>query len=134
MKENVDKQIESLMDKVIKKSALEQPSFDFTANVMAQVECVEQNITTTYQPLISKRVWVMIFFGFIAFVAYIMFVTKPEDSSWFTAIGIDTENISNLLNGIHPSRIAGYGVGLLAVMLLVQIPLLKNYFDKRILN
>ncbi|MEZ4803800.1 MAG: hypothetical protein R2797_13585 [Gelidibacter sp.] len=134
MKENVDKQIENLVDKAMKTSALETPSFNFTTDVMAQVESVQQRATTTYQPLISKRVWILILAGFLVFVAYTIFITKPEASGWFTNLDLNSERVSKRLTNIQTPRIAAYGVGLLALMLLVQIPFLKNYFDKRILG
>ncbi len=80
MKKNVDKQIENLVDKVMKQSTLETPSIDFTSHIMVQVEAAKQSTSTTYQPLISKRVWAIISIGFIAFVGYILYVIKPETS------------------------------------------------------
>ncbi len=133
MKENVDNQLENLIKKAVKQSALESPSFDFTANLMLKVDIIKQSATTTYQPLISKQMWFLIFTGFVAFVAYILFITKPEASKWFSAIDILNANkISNLFSGIHLSRTVLYSVVFFAVMLLIQIPLLKNYFDKRL--
>lgn len=132
MKENIDKQMEKLTDKVMKHSVIESPSFDFTENVMSQVIAFEESRVTSYQPLISKRAWILIFVGFFAFLAYVIFVTKPETSDWFNIVDMNTERASKLLNGIQTPRIAAYGVGLLAMMLLIQIPLLKNYFDKRL--
>lgn len=133
MKEHVDKQLENLVAKAIKQSALETPSFDFTANLMLKVESLKQSPTTIYQPPISKHMWFWIFTGFVAFVAYILFITKPEASVWFSSINIlDMEKISNIFSGIHLSRTVIYATVFFAVMLLIQIPLLKNYFDKRL--
>ncbi|MEZ4793185.1 MAG: hypothetical protein R2783_06905 [Gelidibacter sp.] len=134
MEENVNKHIENLVGKAMRQSALETTSFDFTANIMAQVDDVKQKVATTYQPLISKRIWSLIFIGFIAFIAYMVFISKPEASGWFKNVDLNAERVSKVLSGIQTPRIAAYGVGLLALMLLVQIPLLKNYFDKRILG
>lgn len=133
MKENEDKQLENLVEKAMRQSVLETPSFDFTTNLMLKVENMKQSPTTIYQPLISKHMWFWIFTGFVAFVAYIIFITKPEASTWFSTIDIlDTEKVSNMFNGIQLSRTVIYATIFFAVMLLVQIPLLKNYFDKRL--
>lgn len=134
MKENVDKQIENLVEKVMKQSTLEKPSFDFTANVMSQVESSSHSMVTTYQPLISKRMWMLIVTGFVAFVAYIVVVNKPEASDWFANLDfsiVNNDKVSDMFSGFKAPKIAAYSVGFLSVMLLVQISYLKNRFDKR---
>lgn len=132
MSENVDKQLENFVDKAMKLPPLVSPSFDFTANVMSQVNALQESKVTSYQPLISTSMWIVIFTGFVAFVAYIVLVTKPEASGWFDSVDLNTERVSEFFGGLQTPRIAAYGVGLLALMFLVQIPLLKNYFDKRL--
>lgn len=137
MNESVDKHIENLVDKAMKKSTLETPSFDFTANVMSHVVDIKQSIATTYQPLISRRVWIVIAFGIVAFVIYLFKTTQPETSSWMDAIDysfLSNNRISKGVSEIAHSKTTMYAVLLLAVMLLIQVPLLKNYFNKRLLN
>lgn len=129
MKENVDKHLEHLADKVMKQSTLETPSFDFTSKVMSSIELANHSINTTYTPLISKPVWALIVAGFIGFVASIFVMNKPETSNWFD---FDNNQFSNILSGIQPSQIATYGIVLLGFMMLVQITFLKNYFNKRL--
>ena len=135
MNENIDKHIESLVEKAMGKSDLQTPSFDFTSNLMSQVEKVNQNAVTTYKPLISKPVWAMILIAFFGVVSYIMLVSNSESSEWFANINynvFDINQFTNMFNNLHPSRIVAYGVGLFSIMCLIQIPLLKNYFDRRI--
>ena len=134
MKENVDKHIEHLVEKVMKKSTLETPSLDFTSNIMAQLETSKQSIVTTYKPLITKRVWVFISIMFISFLAYIVFVNKPETSDWFNSFNFNKLNfdkISEVFSQIKAPKTAAYIIGVFALMLLVQLTFLKNYFDKR---
>jgi len=134
MKENVDKHIEQLVGKVMKKSTLESPSQDFTANVMSQLEPSKQSITTIYKPLITKRVWALISVVFISFLVYTVFVNKPETSDWFNRINFNEMNfdkISNAFSQIKAPKTAAYIIGVFAMMLLVQLTFLKNYFDKR---
>ncbi|HLT32421.1 MAG TPA: hypothetical protein VKZ98_01400 [Aquaticitalea sp.] len=135
MKENVDKHLESLVEKVLKQSTLDTPSFDFTANLMSRVESSSPSIATTYKPLISKQVWALIVLGFIGFVAYTFIVNKSEASDLFNNIDfsiVNADKFTDILNGFKAPKLAAYGVGLVALILLIQIPLLKNYFDKRI--
>ncbi len=41
MKENADKHLDDLSRKVIGKSAIESPSFDFTKTIMSQIKTLE---------------------------------------------------------------------------------------------
>lgn len=135
MKENADKHLEAFVEKVLSKSNLETPSFDFTDRVMAQVEKVEQRSVISYEPLISKPVWGLIFVGFITFVSYIIYVVRPEASGWFNGIDLNTLNtdeVTKIFKGIHPSRIVAYAIGLFSLMMLIQIPFLKSNFEKRL--
>ena len=61
MNENVDKHIEKLVDKAMKDSVLETPSFDFTSKVMQHVTATSKSKATVYEPLISKKVWFVVF-------------------------------------------------------------------------
>lgn len=134
MKENVNKHIETLVDKAMKHAALEAPNFDFTAHVMAQVEDIKLSASTTYQPLISKRAWIIVFVSVLLFMSYVFWFSKPETSGWLGTLDFsmyNTDKLTNLMSGIHLSKTANYSILLFAVMLLVQIPILKNYFDKR---
>ena len=137
MKENVDKHIEDLVGKAMRKSSLEQPSYDFTANVMSKVEGLNKSVVTTYQPLISKWAWGLIATAFVVFMVFIFLTSKPEASDWFNQINFDqvnTDKFLNILKGMRPSRFTAYGIGLLAIMILIQVSYLKNYFDKRFLK
>jgi hypothetical protein len=135
MKENEDKHIEKLITKVMQTSTLETPSFDFTSQVMTQLEALENNKATTYQPLISKKVWAVIFGCFAAFVAYIFMTTSKDTTSWTNALDFSmlfNNDISKLLSGVVFSKTTTYVLMISTVMMLVQLPMLKNYFDKRL--
>lgn len=135
MQENLDKQIEKLVDKVMDKASLEKPSTHFTATVMSEVLAISKTNVTSYQPLISKRVWFMILIGIIALVVYIISMSKPETSGWLQSINLSflSDNIlSRTLSEISYSKTTIYAVLTLASMFCVQILLLKNYFDKRL--
>jgi hypothetical protein len=134
MNENTDKQLEELVDKVMEKSTLETPSFNFTANVMAQVIAIEQRAITAYKPLIPKWIWAIIFSVVIGFVAYLWFTVQPGTTSWIPSMDFEflsNNRISKGISGITFSKTTTYAILLLAVMVFIQIPILKNYFDKR---
>ena len=135
MNDNIDKHIEKLVDKTMKKTSLESPSFDFTNTVMAQVNALERSTVTTYKPLISKPMWFVIFAVGLMIVMYILFGMTSTESGWlnFIDLSVLTDNrYSNALSGFKVSKTVMYGVVLFGIMLFVQVPILKHYFDKRI--
>ena len=88
MKENADKYLDDLSRKVIGKSSLESPSYDFTKNVMAQVKALTGSTLTTYKPLISKSMWFIITLLASSGVAYILFGPQTE-SLWLQKLNLN---------------------------------------------
>ena len=135
MKDNVDNQINKLIDKSIKKASLETPSLGFTNSVMAQVNALKQSTVTTYRPLISKPAWFVIFTVALLMVLYIIFGTTTTDAGWLSFIDlsfISNNRFSNTLSGFNVSNSVAYAVVLFGLMLFIQVPILKHYFDKRL--
>lgn len=137
MKESEDRHIDELIDKVMKHSTLETPDFNFASAVMAKVDTIKLSSHTTYEPLISKRGWFLIFCVFLLFVVYVIWFGKTESSGWVDAMDFDflrVNKFSEIFNGIQLSKTTSSSILMFALMLLIQIPLLKYYFDKRILS
>ncbi len=135
MSDNIDKHIEKLVNKTMKKVSLETPSLDFTNTVMAQVNALGQSSVTTYKPLISKPMWFAIFAVALGIVLYIIFGTSTNQSGWlnFMDLSVLTNNkFSSALSGFTFSKTVLYSIVLFGIMLFIQVPILKNYFDKRI--
>ena len=135
MKEQANTQVEKLVDKMMKSSALESPSVDFTSQILSKIETLQQSKSTVYQPLISKRVWAIIAGVCAVFVVYLFNTTSTESSSWFATIDFSkfTNNrVSESLSDYTFSKTMMYAIILLSVMVFIQIPLLKNYFEKRL--
>ena len=129
MKEHTNKPIEKLVDKVMKSSTLETPSFDFTAKVMSQVIADSKSGVTVYKPLISKTAWVVLLVvaaGLIAVSVY-----SGDASSLGLLDKLDLSKVPNLFSGIKISQTAMYSLLMFAIMLCIQVPLLKHYFNKR---
>lgn len=128
MKES-DKNIENLIDKMMSEDTLESPSIDFTSKIMTQVLVAEKNKVKIYKPLISKTIWVIIGFSLLALTVYASLFSGTEYN-----LGIDksyTERFSTLFSGIHLSKNILYAILIVPFMILIQIGLLKNYFDKK---
>lgn len=115
---------EELVKKMIKGLPLERPSSDFTQKVMQQV--LRRSLKNSYQPLISKRAWLVIAMMFILGVLWLFY--NPETSL------IDSEALSwndklqfkNPFETIELSKTTVYAIGFMALFLL-QIPFLKRY-------
>lgn len=129
MNEHKNKNIERFVDKAMKSSKLETPSLDFTTNVMAQITMPIKSKVTVYKPLISKPVWGILV---LLTIGIILFSTLSKDT---TSLGLfDKFNlikIPNLFSGFKISQTTMYSLLMFAVMLFIQIPLLKHYFNKR---
>ena len=135
MNEKIDKQIEKLVDRSMKTQSLESPSSNFTEMVMNQVLALEQSRATVYKPLISKPMWFAIFVVTLLVVAYIIFGLNNSESGLlnFIDLSILTDNkLSTALSGFKVSKAVMYSVLLFGVMLFIQVPILKRYFDSRL--
>ena len=135
MNEKVDKQIEKLVERSMKTQSLESPSSNFTSMVMNQVHALNKSKITIYKPLISKPMWFAIFVIALLVVSYIIFGMNNSESTWlnFLDLSVLTDNrLSNTLSGFKVSKTVMYSVVLFGIMLFIQVPILKNYFNKRL--
>jgi hypothetical protein len=128
MKES-DKNIENLIDKMMRENTLESPSIDFTSKIMSQVIVAEKSKIITYKPLISKTTWAFIGICLLALIAYSFY--SNNDTSNFKVAQLYSDKVSGLFSGIHFSKNVLYALLIVPVMVLVQIGVLKNYFDKK---
>jgi len=128
MKES-DKNIENLIDKMMAEDTLESPSIDFTSKIMSQVLVAEKSKTKVYKPLISKTTWIFIGIALTFLVIYNVYFVGTENN---LEIGKSyTDKISAIVSGIHISKTILYAILIVPFMILIQIGLLKNYFDKK---
>ena len=137
MNELTDKHLDELSKKVIKNKAFESPSLDFTASVMSRINALEDSKATTYQPLISKKIWGIISLSVVALIIYSIFGTQTESTGWLNSLDFDmlsAYQIKNPLADFHFSKTTVYACVLLAFMLLIQVSVLKNYMNKRFEN
>lgn len=127
MKES-DKNIEKFIDKIMAESTLESPSIDFTSKVMSQILVAEKSKIQKYKPLISMPIWVVILGSLISLILYTAFGNESYNSEIGHSYVV---NISNIFSEFHFSKNTIYAVLIVPLMVLVQIPLLKNYYDKK---
>lgn len=130
MKES-DKYYENLVDKVMAEGIMQKPSADFTSRVMLQVLALEKTKSIVYKPLISKSVWAVIFGGLVVFIGYVVFATNKAVGNDLSISTLYYSKIDNLIPVFQFSKNTSYAVLIVILMVLVQISLLKNYYDKK---
>ncbi|MGS2764764.1 hypothetical protein [Sinomicrobium sp. M5D2P9] len=113
---------EDRIRKAVKENKTETPSPDFVSHVMCRVER-EGERENIYKPVISRAAW-----GVIAtMVAGIVFLSLFKQEKPWT---VDFSVFSFLKTSISP--FLWYSIGAIALLVLVQIPLLKIYHSRRI--
>ncbi|MHC0439693.1 hypothetical protein [Flavobacterium sp. 3-210] len=128
MKES-DKNLENLIEKMMAENTLQSPSADFTSNLMSQILVAEKAKIKPYKPLISISTWIFIGIALVLLIIYNMFFAGAENN---LEIGKSyTDKISAIISGIHISKTLLYSILIVPFMILVQVGVLKNYFDKK---
>ena len=106
----LDKQFEQLMKEI----HIDSPSKDFSLKVMERIQAeaaVQKHaILEEYQPVISRKVWVILIVGFISLVIYILYSGQetPQGSNtniWSSLPDalqmMNTKGISNLWQSVN---------------------------------
>ncbi|WP_053991788.1 hypothetical protein [Mangrovimonas sp. TPBH4] len=134
MKTEKDKELEQLVQKFMENSQKESPSFEFTSKVMEEIEQLSEVKRITYKPLVPKAVWWMLSVGLGLLVLYIALGAPAQGEGWSSYISLEQIKIPkwNAFSGIKFSQTTMYGMVMLALMVMVQIPLLKHYFNSRL--
>lgn len=131
MKEN-DNGIEKLIEKMMAEEKLQSPSIDFTSKIMAEVLILEEKKRTVYKPLISKSVWISVGMALAFLVIYISLFSVSENNFKIDIIEKSYyDKITGIFSGIHFSKNILYAILIVPFMILVQVGVLKNYFDKK---
>jgi len=131
--EKDDRRIEDLVNKLMKADSLEKAPIDFTDTVMSKIEALSESKAIVYKPLISKYVWWLIASSFVALVGYILFKQPNNTISLSERYNLPEVSL-NPLEGLSFdfSSTLMYATVLFAIMVSIQIPLLKQYFNNRL--
>lgn len=131
--ENEDKRIEDLINKLMANDSLESAPTNFTEEVMSKIESLSETKTIVYKPLIPKYVWWLLGLGFVALIVNVI-LNKSSDSSSlserYNLPEISFDVFNNL--SVDFSNTLMYATVLLAVMVAIQVPLLKQYFNQKL--
>jgi len=127
-----DKDIEQLIDKMMAEEKLQSPSINFTSKIMAEVLILEEKKQKTYKPLISKSVWVSIGIALALLVVYTSLFSVSESTLKIDEIGnLYSDKITSVFTGVYFSKNILYGILIVPFMVVIQVGVLKNYFDKK---
>ena len=127
-----DKNIEQLIEKMMAEEKLQSPSIDFTSKIMANVQILEEKKLKAYKPLISKPIWILIGLAVAALVIYVSLFSVSETDFKIDEVGnLYSDRMSTAFSGIHFSKNILYAILIVPIMILVQVGILKNYFDKK---
>ena len=131
MKEDENKELEQLIGKAMKNMPLETPSFDFTSRVMAQAAITPKKAIPAYKPILPKTFWLVSAIIIIGLICYANFSGTPHEK---TSYGIDLEQaynskISHITSQLSFSKTTMYATVALLLAMLVQIPIIRNYFQ-----
>lgn len=132
--ERQNKHIDQLVEKMMKDTSLESPSSNFTNTIMSQVEVIANSDITTYKPLISKRAWLILGSVVLLVILYSLFAehTTEEGITFINNFKVSAKNkFTSIISHLNFSKTITYTMGLFAMMLLLQIPLLKDHYNKR---
>ncbi|WP_395045950.1 hypothetical protein, partial [Flavobacterium sp.] len=132
MKANEDKQLEKLVNHMMKDSILDTPSGDFIFKVMSQVLATQKSEITTYKPLISKSAFIAIFGSLAVLIAYVLLNGNSASNNSFLHLNANLLSNYNPVKALRFSNITTYTVVLTTIILFIQISLLKKYFDKQL--
>lgn len=132
MKANEDKLLEELVDKIMKDSVLESPSFDFTTKVMSSVLATKTNEVFVYKPLIPRPVFILFFGCFVSLLIYLSINGKSQTNSWFGQIVFSSVYNNLIASLFNFSKISMYSIVLATLMLFIQISFLKKHFGNQL--
>lgn len=139
MEDKANNNLEEIVNKVMKEASVESPSFNFTNSVMAEVNMLARSKSIVYKPLISKSTWIIILTSFVALLIYFVFFNTQTELSpspnWFNTFDfsvLSNSKASNVISNFSVPKVFAYAIILFGGMLCIQVPFLKNHFNKRL--
>lgn len=130
MNDSKHKSLEVLSNKLFDTQDLKSPSFDFTAEVMKEVVKLSVPKRVEDTPLISKTAWLIIGGVFSGLLGFAVFGKAFRADGWFHTWS--SIKMTVWVPDFSVSKTTLYAIVLFGIMLVIQVPLLKHYFNKRL--
>lgn len=134
MEDNKNKELEFLIDSIMKSDSLQSPSKDFTSKVMQHIDVLENKKVLAYKPLISKQVWVIISVFILAIIGYSLFGSESTNEGWFNTVNWNVlydNNLFSQLGKINFSSTLTYALVFFGLMIGIQVSLFRKYFNQQ---
>ena len=129
-----DKKIEKFTTFLMNEIDVNTPSDNFVIDVMKSVEVEsEKSRLIVYKPLIPISVWILIFILFLAVSVYV-FTGSTVNYYLISTLDINVLNELSeidLFKHISFSRTFTFSFILFSVLVLIQLFVIKNYFNKQ---
>ena len=128
MEENNDKDIRLL----VKETGVLQPTPDFSKKIMDEVQNTSSGVAVVYQPLISKKIWMVIGLSICVILIMPLFVADGSDSllQKIAAIVPEIGLFGNMYADLLLNKITAYGLLCVSIMLFVQLFLMRRRIDQ----
>lgn len=131
MKDSMDVRLEEMTTRIVQDAGLKKPDVDFTSRIMEAVE--SKSLTTVYTPLISKKMWWVIGVIIAAVVGYIFSTNTELTILQDTFLSVSSElpqwKIPRYELDANAPITLVYGVLIMAILLAIEIPLLKRRYN-----
>ncbi|WP_288955939.1 hypothetical protein [uncultured Polaribacter sp.] len=126
-------ELDAFARKYVKEIPKEKISLDFTASVMNKILLQSQQKVFTTKALISKKGWFVIA---IVVLAIVLIPFKNLEQSLlnfpeFNFSFLEKFQFLNLLESVNISNTVLYAIFFFGLMIIAQVFVLKNYFNKR---
>lgn len=131
MKATEDNELEKWVDHWMENSTLESPSADFTANIMVQIATNTASEATTYRPLLSTFTIFGIIISALAIILYGIINNTSSSISWIPNWNWSAFQNYSFWNTLQFSKATTYCFVATTLVVFIQIPILKSYYEKR---
>lgn len=133
--ENKEQKLDDFMKNVFKEEFLETPPDGFTYNVMSKINTLDTvSEVTSYKPLISKTVWVVLGCLSVGLVLLVVYGNIGLNLNWLPVKLKDSAGIAAVFEKVGTLNLGSTTVySMVAVLLIiyVQIYMLKRMIDRR---
>lgn len=129
-----EKNIEEFTKYIMKEANVEEPSADFLIKVMSSVKLEHKRYTSKiYKPLISKSAWAVIAFVIISLGVFILGGNSKNSMKIPTTLIALFDRIAsiNIFERIQISETFAFSFVLFSLLVILQLLVIKNYFNKQ---
>jgi uncharacterized membrane protein YbhN (UPF0104 family) len=135
MESNEDKKLDQLIRKSIRLRSFDAAPEDFEELILQKIQAVKMKDKEPYKPLISAFGWTVIGLGFLALITYLVIISYGQPSIWLKGIDYTGSFQNKFLKDFDVLKFSSavfYSVVCFFIVLAVQLPFLKQHFDKQL--